>query len=103
MAKDFKTPAAQFFNDDNDSSTAAAAETVTENEPTVSDTLTPPEGYKINPYYIEKKSQRVQLVMKPSIYKRSQKAAKKQKISFNELVHQVLETYLNEFEKEKKK
>jgi len=101
MTKDFKTPAAQFFNDDNDSNTAAAAESVT--EPTAPDTLTPPEGYKINPYYIEKKSQRVQLVMKPSIYKRSQKAAKKQKISFNELVHQALETYLNEFEKEKKK
>lgn len=47
------------------------------------------------PLYIEKKTQRVQLVLQPSLYKRAQKAAKKQKISFNEMVHQILDNYLS--------
>mgnify|MGYP002512584094 CR=1 FL=1 len=53
----------------------------------------------IPPIYIEKKTQRVQLILQPSLYKRMQKAAKQQKVSFNELVHQVFEKYLSEREK----
>lgn len=105
--KDFISPAAQFF-DKAEETTEPAAETAAETaEPDGTDTapavLVPPEGYRVDPRFIEKKSQRVQLVMQPSLYKRAQRAAKKQKISFNEMVHQILNEYLTEFEKESKK
>ncbi len=101
MEKDFKTPAAQFFNNDTDSSTAAAAET--ETEPTAPDTLTPPEGYRLDPKFIEKRTKGVHLLLPPSLHKKIQKAAKKQKISFNEWIIQMSERSLTENEKEKKK
>ena len=53
------------------------------------------------PKYIEKKTKRVQLVLQPSLYKRMQKAAKHQKISFNELAHQVFEKYATDSEEDK--
>ena len=55
----------------------------------------PPKGYKINPeLYVEIKSQRVQLVMQPSVVKRAKKAAAKNKISFNELASRAIIEYL---------
>ncbi len=50
-----------------------------------------PEGYKINPQYIEKKTRRVQLIMRPSLYKAIQKAAKKAGLSVNDYIHSALE------------
>lgn len=103
--KDFISPAAQFFEkaeettDEKNEGTPAEPDG-TDTAPAV---LVPPEGYRVDPRFIEKKSQRVQLVMQPSLYKRAQRAAKKQKISFNELIHQLLNAYLTEFEKESKK
>ena len=52
-----------------------------------------PEGYKLVP--IEKKTQRVQLVFRPSIAQRAKEAAKAQGISFNELCSIAIEEYLN--------
>lgn len=94
MKKDFRTAAAQFFHDDEDphapdiSGAAAAAETVTEPKPNRAD---------------ERKSQRVQLLVKPSLYRRAQRIAKRRKLSLNELTNRALEAYLTEFEKEKSK
>lgn len=87
VKKDFTSPAAQFFGDREEP--AAPAEL--DSEKVIPE---PPEGYKLDPRFIEKKTQRVQLVMQPSLYKRAQKAAKKKKISFNELIHQLLNDYL---------
>lgn len=104
--KDFISPAAQFFNDmekEPDTTPAAIEEADAHPGSTLKPTDPPPEGYKIDPRFIEKKTKRVQLVLQPSLYKRAQKAAKKQKISFNEMVHQLLNEYLTEFEKERKK
>lgn len=55
---------------------------------------TAPDGYKINPMYIEKKSKRIQLVMQPSLYERAKAAADSAGISFNEYVHRALEIAL---------
>lgn len=51
----------------------------------------PPEGYKINPLYVEKKSRRLQLVLRPSLYERAKKQAQARGISLNEYVCQALE------------
>lgn len=53
----------------------------------------PPEGYRVNPLYIEKKTKRVQLVLQPSLYAKAEAAARNAGISFNELVHRALQNY----------
>ena len=57
-------------------------------------------GYVIDPkYYRETKSQRVQILARPSTVAEIKKIAKKKKISTNELINTILESYL-EHEKE---
>ena len=51
----------------------------------------PPPGYKVKPLYIEKKSKRLQLVLKPSLYERVKKAASEAGLSVNEYASRVLD------------
>ena len=51
----------------------------------------PPEGYKLNPLYVETKKRRLQLVLKPSLYEKVKRGASKQGLSVNEYVHRILE------------
>jgi predicted HicB family RNase H-like nuclease len=92
MKKDFRTAAAQFFHDDEDTHapdiSGAAAADETEPKPNRA---------------AERKSQRVQLLVKPSLYRRAQRIAKRRKLSLNELVHRALDAYLTDIEKEKSK
>lgn len=57
---------------------------------------TPQEHYKPNPAYIETKSQRVQLLMQPSLNKALTDEALAQGISKNELIHSILKDYIKE-------
>jgi HD superfamily phosphodiesterase len=58
-----------------------------------------PEGYKVNPLYIEKKTRRVQLILQPSLVDKMKELAFKKKISMNEAVSQAIAEYLhNEWE-----
>lgn len=50
-----------------------------------------PEGYKLNPLYIETKTRRLQLVLQPSLFDRVKKGAKKSGLSVNEYVHRILD------------
>ena len=59
-------------------------------------TATPPQGYKANPAYIETKSKRVQLLMQPTLHARVKAAAEAQGLSFNDLVHRILEDAVKE-------
>jgi hypothetical protein len=51
---------------------------------------TPPPGYKVNPQFIEKKSQRLNLLIQPSALNRLKKMAKKNKTSVNETINQLI-------------
>ena len=51
-----------------------------------------PEGYKVNPAYIETKSRRLQLLMQPSLHEKIKAAAKAEGSSVNEYIHHILET-----------
>ena len=59
--------------------------------PTPRGTEKAPEGYKLNPLYVETKSKRVQLVLQPSLYRKVKAAADAEGISFNEYCHRLLE------------
>ena len=50
-----------------------------------------PEGYKVNPAYIEKKSRRLQLLMQPSLYDLLKTRAVEEGTSVNNLIHELLE------------
>lgn len=50
-----------------------------------------PQGYKVNPAFIETKSKRVQLLMQPSLYARLKAAATAQGLSVNDYIHRALE------------
>lgn len=52
-------------------------------------------GYKKNPLYVETKSKRVQLLMKPSVYSKLKSLAMEQDISVNEIVNRVLEDHVS--------
>ncbi len=53
--------------------------------------LEPPEGYKLNPQFIEKRTRRLQLVLQPSLYEKVRARAQESGISVNEYIHSVLE------------
>ena len=96
MAKGFKEPKVniapelQFMSRETIEAVDGSAAAV-ENTPAPTGREKAPEGYKINPMYIETKSKRVQLVLQPSLYSRVKAAADAAGISFNEYCHRVLD------------
>lgn len=83
--KTFKgNPALQFIS--------TAGEETEEREQTAEAVPTKaPEGYKLNPLYVETKSRRLQLVLQPSLYDRVKARAKASGLSVNEYCHQILD------------
>lgn len=55
-----------------------------------------PEGYKINPLYIETKSKRLQLLIKPSTANKLKAKAEQEKRSVNDIINSILEEVLEE-------
>lgn len=53
-----------------------------------------PEGYKLNPMYIETKSKRVQLLLQPSVVEKVKELAKENGLSMNELINTAIIEYL---------
>lgn len=56
-------------------------------------TITIPEGMTLNPdMFIEKRSKRVQIVLRPSVYDKAKAKADRLGISFNEYIHALIDT-----------
>lgn len=55
-----------------------------------------PEGYHLNPLYIENKSRRLQLLAKPSTVEKLRARAKRENTSVNDIVNTILEEALRE-------
>ena len=55
-----------------------------------------PEGYHINPLYIENKSKRLQLLVKPSTAEKLRAKAQREGRSVNDIVNTILEDALRE-------
>lgn len=83
--KSFKdNPALQFIS-------SAAEETPATPAQKAPTTAKAPEGYKLNPLYVETKSKRLQLVLQPSLLARVKERAGEQGLSVNEYVHRILD------------
>lgn len=55
-----------------------------------------PEGYKLNPLYIETKSKRLQLLIQPSLHEKLKRKAQADGTSVNDLVNSILQDALAE-------
>jgi hypothetical protein len=55
-----------------------------------------PEGYKLNPFYIETKSKRLQLLIQPSLHEKLKARAKAEGTSVNDIVNTILQDALAE-------
>lgn len=53
-----------------------------------------PEGYKLNPIYIETKSKRLQLLIQPSLQEKLKARAKAESTSVNDIVNTILQDAL---------
>lgn len=60
---------------------------------------TAPEGYKLNPEYIETKSKRVQLLLQPSTVKAIKSLSSKRGLSMNEAINEAIQEYLHKEER----
>ena len=88
--KSFKAelnPAMQFISTPAEETTTGAGEGV-------ASTKDAPEGYKVNPLYIEKRSKRLQLLVQPSLYDKVKAHAETEGCSVNDYIHRVLEEAL---------
>lgn len=80
---DLANPAMQFIS-------TPAEETVTETRAEA------PEGYRVNPLYIEKRSKRLQMLIQPSLYDKLKSKADREGYSVNDTLHKILEEALRE-------
>ena len=90
--KSFKAdlnPAMQFISTPAEETTTGAGEGV-------ASTKDAPEGYRVNPLYIEKRSKRLQLLVQPSLYDKIKAQADTEGCSVNDLIHRVLEDAVND-------
>ncbi len=90
--KDFlgDNPALQFIS-------TAQAEAQSEDKPRADSTqkdTKAPEGYKLDTRYIEKRTQRVQLLLQPSLAKKARAKARRNKQSLNDYIHTLIENDL---------
>ena len=58
--------------------------------------IDPPEGYRVNPLYIEKKTRRVNLILQPSVADGLKEVAKAKGISANEAASEAIRSYIKE-------
>ena len=88
--KSFKdNPALQFISTVEEQEQEQEQEATT--KPKLSTAAKAPEGYKLNPLYVETKTRRLQLVLQPSLFDRVKKGAKQAGLSVNEYVHRILD------------
>lgn len=87
-----ENPALQFISTAETETQPPEEKTITMPQPTEK----PPEGYKLNPLYVETKSRRLQLVLQPSLYDRVKAGAAAAGLSVNEYVHQILDNATRE-------
>lgn len=61
-----------------------------DNKKLVSSKTKAPDGYKVNPLFVEKRTKRIQLIMQPSVYERAKAKAEDKGTSFNDYVHGLI-------------
>jgi len=94
--KDSINPAMSFISQESIDRAEGETPNTEENIAKVKRPAKAPEGYKLNPLYIETKSERLQLLVQPSLKAKLKEKAKQEGTSVNDLVHNILEDALAE-------
>jgi hypothetical protein len=58
----------------------------------------PPEGYKVDYRYVETKSSRLSLLVRPSLRAKAEEVAEAEGISLTELIHRAMAEYIERHE-----
>lgn len=61
-----------------------------------------PEGYKLNPAFVETKSKRVQILIQPSLHREAKAMAEELGVSLNDFIHRAIQEATNSKEVQKK-
>lgn len=85
---DLANPAMQFIS--------TPAETTAKADTRAEARAEAPEGYRVNPLYIEKRSKRLQMLIQPSLYDLLKGRADSEGCSVNDTLHRILEEALRE-------
>lgn len=89
--KDSINPAMSFISQESIDRTEVEASTTEETvTKKVQRPAKAPEGYKLNPLYIETKSKRLQLLIQPSLHEKLKARAKAEGTSVNDIVNTIL-------------
>lgn len=91
--KESINPAMNFISQE---SIDRAEEETTAKDETAKRPAKAPEGYKLNPLYIETKSKRLQLLIQPSLHEKLKARAKAEGTSVNDIVNTILQDALTE-------
>ena len=84
-------PAINFISQESiDRAEAGQLDTMGPPQPQQQPPVAPPAGYKFNPLYIETKSDRLQLLIQPSLKAKLKERAARDGTSVNDLVHNIL-------------
>ncbi len=94
--KDSINPAMSFISQERIDRAEGETTTTEETTAKAKRTAKAPEGYKLNPLYIETKSERLQLLVQPSLKAKLKEKARQEGTSVNDLVHSILEEALTE-------
>lgn len=79
------------FQAENEDLTNSSKTTEPETSEPTTRRIQPPEGYKLAPQFIEKRTRRVQLVLQPSVYDKIKATAQAENKSLNDYIHLLLE------------
>ena len=90
--KDIENPALQFISKESiEKAERQDAENLTKPDiKTAQEVSAAPVGYKLNPLYIETKSERIQLLMQPTLKAKLKEKAARDGKSLNETIHAIL-------------
>lgn len=94
--KDSINPAMSFISQESIDRAEGEAPATEETTEKVKRPAKAPEGYKLNPLYIETKSKRLQLLIQPSLHEKLKRKAQAEGTSVNDLVNSILQDALAE-------
>lgn len=94
--KDSINPAMSFISQESIDRTEGETPTTEETTAKAKRPAKTPEGYKLNPLYIETKSKRLQLLIQPSLHEKLKRKAQAEGTSVNDLVNSILQDALAE-------
>ena len=89
--KSFTNPAMNFISTESIEAVDGKTESAPERATIPTGRRKAPEGYKVNPEYIESRTKRVQLLVQPSLHAEAKAVSTELGISLNDFIHRAIQ------------